>query len=106
MSFHHSAQNINVEDGHRLVAQLQTEDGGWVDAEFDLNQILGNDNGHFQWDASDFSHSAEEITFDIEGEESVPVLRALLKNEDEELVEADVNLAERIGNDNGSFQIV
>jgi hypothetical protein len=36
----------------------------------------------------------------------VPVLRALLKNEDEELVEADVNLAERIGNDNGSFQIV
>jgi hypothetical protein len=45
MSFHHSAQNINVEDGHRLVAQLQTEDGEWVDAEFDLNQILGNDNG-------------------------------------------------------------
>lgn len=45
MSFHHSAQNINIEDGHRLIAQLQTEDGEWVDAEFDLNQILGNDNG-------------------------------------------------------------
>ncbi|KAL4758208.1 CVNH domain-containing protein [Aspergillus foveolatus] len=106
MSFHHSAQNINVEDGHRLVAQLQTEAGEWVDAEFDLNQILGNDNGRFQWGESDFSHSAEEITFDIEGEESVPVLRALLKNEDGELVGADVNLAERVGNVNGSFEVV
>lgn len=36
----------------------------------------------------------------------MPVLRALLKNEDGELVGADVNLAERIGNANGSFEVV
>ncbi|KAL4812973.1 Cyanovirin-N [Aspergillus spinulosporus] len=106
MSFHHSAQDIRVEDGHRLLAQLQKEDGEWVDAEFDLNQILGNNNGHFEWDANNFSHSAEEITFGIEGVENVPVLRALLRNEEGEPVAADVNLAERIGNDNGSFQVV
>ncbi|KAL4905242.1 hypothetical protein BDW74DRAFT_153285 [Aspergillus multicolor] len=106
MSFHHSAQDIRVEDGHRLYAQLQNEDGDWVDAEFDLNRILGNNNGHFEWDGADFSHSAEDIVFDIEGGESVPVLRAQLRNEDGDAVWADVNLAERIGNDNGSFVVV
>ncbi|KAL4947424.1 Cyanovirin-N [Aspergillus filifer] len=104
MSFHHSAMGIRVEDGHRLLAQLETGDGEWVDAEFDLNQILGNNNGYFEWDGTEFSHSAEEISFDTEGEENVPVLRALLRNDEGELVRADVNLAERIGNDNGNFR--
>jgi hypothetical protein len=47
MSFHETAQNIRVDDGHRLVAELQNEDGDWVHAELNLDQILGNDNGMY-----------------------------------------------------------
>jgi hypothetical protein len=140
MSFHESAQNIRVEDGHRLVAELQNEEGDWVHAEINLDEILGNDNGmyhprcrvphsaisnfyplpnvsvcadndhhatgHFQWGGENFSHSAERTFFDIEGDASVPILRAGLRNEEGEVTGADVNLSERIGNDNGSFVFV
>ena len=34
---------------------------------------------------------------------AVPILRASLGNVAGEYVEADINLAERIGNDNGNF---
>ncbi|KAL3451525.1 Cyanovirin-N [Aspergillus insuetus] len=106
MSFHESAQNIRVDDGHRLVAELQNEDGDWVHAELNLDEILGNDNGQFQWGGENFSHTAEGTFFDIEGGASVPILRAGLKNEEGDWNEADVNLSERIGNDNGSFVFV
>ena len=45
MSFHETAQNIRIEDGHRLFADLQTESGDWVSAEMDLNTVLGNNDG-------------------------------------------------------------
>jgi hypothetical protein len=45
MSFHESAQNMRIDNGHRLVAELLNENGEWVEAEFDLNQILGNNDG-------------------------------------------------------------
>lgn len=51
-----------------------------------------------------FSHSAENISFSIEGGAGVPVLRAYLKNLDGEAVPADINLAERIGNNDGRFE--
>lgn len=45
MGFTDSAQNIRVDEGHILRAQLQKADGSWVDAEIDLNQHIGNTNG-------------------------------------------------------------
>ena len=59
--------------------------------------------GSFQWGGGGFSDSAGEISFSLEGDEAVPVLRAFLSNVDGELVPADVNLAERIHNNNGEF---
>ncbi|KAJ0416325.1 Cyanovirin-N [Aspergillus carlsbadensis] len=106
MSFHVSAQNISVEDGHRLVAELQNEDGDYVHAELNLDDVLGNDDGSFQWGGGGFSHSAEDTSFDLEGDDDVPILRASLRNADGDEVSADVNLSERIGNDNGSFVFV
>lgn len=50
-----------------------------------------------------FSDSAEEISFAIEGD-GVPILRAGLRNVEGELVYRDINLAERIGNNDGNFQ--
>lgn len=45
MTFHYSAEDIRVDDGHILRARLQRGDGEWNDAEIDLDQHLGNDNG-------------------------------------------------------------
>jgi len=45
MTFYHTAENIRIDDGHMLRARLQTADGDWNDAEIDLNQCVGNDNG-------------------------------------------------------------
>ena len=103
-SFHASAQNIRVDDGHILRARLENPDGEKVDAEIDLNQCIGNNNGHFEWNGVNFSHTAENIRFSIEGGAGVPVLRADLKNLDGEANPADINLAERIGNNEGKFE--
>ena len=45
MSFHASAHDIRVDDGHILRARLTNGNGDSVDAEIDLNQIIGNNNG-------------------------------------------------------------
>ena len=50
---------------------------------------------------TDFAETAENIHFGTEGGDNVPVLRARLKKKDGEYVDADLNLGERIGNDNG-----
>ncbi|PQE23846.1 Cyanovirin-N protein [Rutstroemia sp. NJR-2017a BBW] len=102
-SFHLSAEDIRVDDNHILRARLRNENGEMVDAELDLNTCLGNDNGMIHWDGRDFSHSAEGVTFHMEGGADVPVLRTHLKSRDGEDYSRDVNLAERIGNENGRF---
>lgn len=50
-----------------------------------------------------YSNSAEDIHFSIEGGDNVPILRARLFNLGGEAIDADCNLSERIGNDNGNF---
>ena len=45
MSFHISAAEVRVDDGHILRARLDNGEGQQVDAEFDLNTVLGNNNG-------------------------------------------------------------
>lgn len=48
MSFHLSAEDARIEsrDGHTyLLARLRREDGEWNDAEFDLDTVLGNNDG-------------------------------------------------------------
>jgi hypothetical protein len=45
MSFHYSAEEIRIDDGHILRARLQRGDGEWNDSEIDLNNHIGVDNG-------------------------------------------------------------
>ncbi|KAM5344303.1 hypothetical protein ACJ41O_012840 [Fusarium nematophilum] len=113
MGFHETAQDITLEDGHILKAQLQNEDGEYVDAEIDLNSFIGNSDGSFEWGGEsralilpihDFADSAEDISFDLEGDDSTPILRATLGNLEGEGVESDINLSEHIQNENGEFQ--
>ncbi|KAI0015801.1 Cyanovirin-N [Xylariomycetidae sp. FL0641] len=103
MSFHLTAQEIELRDGHILHARLQREDGGWQESEIDLDQFIGNQDGCFCWGGANFSESAEECHFAIEGGADVPVLRAQLRCENGEMCARDVNLAERVFNRDGSF---
>ncbi|KAF8534143.1 Cyanovirin-N, partial [Trichophaea hybrida] len=105
VSFHLSSQEstLRIDEGRYLRGVLYDANGNPSDSEIDLDAVLGNDNGYFQWDGEGFSGSAQNVTFSIEGGGQVPVLRALLCNEDGEYVPADVNLSERIENQNGQF---
>lgn len=65
---------------------------------------MSNDaQGHFCWGGENFQGSASDISFELEGDDEVPVLRAKLANLEGEEIEANINLAERIGNDNGKL---
>jgi hypothetical protein len=45
MSFHESGSNIEVEHGHILKAALRYGEDEERDAEIDLNDFIGNDDG-------------------------------------------------------------
>ncbi|OGE57209.1 hypothetical protein PENARI_c002G06123 [Penicillium arizonense] len=103
MSFHESATHIELEDGHILKAVLRNEDGDEQESTLDLNTIIGNNDGHFYWEGENFHESASDISFEREGDEETPVLRAVLGNVEGEGQDADINLAERITNINGEL---
>ncbi|KAJ4415579.1 hypothetical protein N0V85_002660 [Neurospora sp. IMI 360204] len=107
MSFHITAQEARIEqrDGHTyLLARLQREDQSWNDAIFNLDTVLGNEDGHFHWGGENFTHSAQDIRFDPkEGAAEQPILRAMLRDMNQEYHPRDVNLTEIIENVNGEF---
>ncbi|KAM0435854.1 hypothetical protein ACHAPT_002745 [Fusarium lateritium] len=106
VNFHLSSEDIELEDGHILVAKCGNGDGDMVESRLDLDYYIGNDGGSFSWGGENFSHSASDIELSIEGDDNVPVLRAKLGNGDGEEFDANVNLAERIGNDGGNLVFV
>jgi hypothetical protein len=59
--------------------------------------------GHFNWDGQNFTQSARNITFSVEGPDAQPLLHAELQNRAGDYVPNDINLAEHIGNENGQL---
>ncbi|KAI8715248.1 CVNH domain-containing protein [Fusarium sp. LHS14.1] len=106
VNFHLSSEDIELEDGHILVAKCGNGDGEMVESRLDLDYYIGNDDGSFSWGGENFSGSAEDIELSIEGDDNVPILRAKLNPIDGDPVDADLNLAERIGNDGGNLVFV
>ncbi|EFE44558.1 glutamine-serine-proline rich protein, putative [Trichophyton verrucosum HKI 0517] len=105
MSFHETAREVRLEDDSILVAELRNDNGDYVTARFDLNSVLGNDDGRFIWSGRDFSNSASNIWFQFDEATNLPILRATLANSDGEEFDRDVNLAECITNNNGCFEL-
>ncbi|KAF7588795.1 hypothetical protein BBP40_005226 [Aspergillus hancockii] len=105
MSFHVTSRNVDVKSDGTLHGDLERADGEYVYAELNLNDVLGNENGHFLWGGVSFTESADvdTIHFQFEGDDNVPILRARLRSEEGEWFDRDVNLSERIVNENGSF---
>ena len=57
MSFFESCQDVVLVDGHILQASAQDEDGNWCESEIDLDELIGNMDGRFEWgDQSKFHH--------------------------------------------------
>jgi hypothetical protein len=52
-----------------------------------------------------FFDSSEGVSFSIEGDDGVPILRATMFNVDGNPCACDINLGERIGNNDGQFYI-
>ncbi|KAJ5272412.1 hypothetical protein N7478_007537 [Penicillium angulare] len=99
MSFHASASEIELEDDHIL--KVTFEDGS--ESTLDLNQVIGNNDGNFQWGGENFADSASDIELHREGDDDVPVLRANLGTIDGDENAADINLGERIANEDGEL---
>lgn len=59
-----------------------------------------------EWGGENFKDSAGDIELHREGDEEVPILRAKLNNLDGDEVDADINLAERITNENGNLVFI
>ncbi|KAF4962173.1 hypothetical protein FSARC_9747 [Fusarium sarcochroum] len=106
VNFHESSEDIRLEDGHILIANCGNGEGDYVESTLDLDYYIGNDDGSFQWGGEGFSGSASDITLSIEGDDNVPILRAWLNPMDGDAVEANLNLAEAIGNDSGTLVFV
>lgn len=62
--------------------------------------------GRFEWDGVNFTESAQNVSFSIEGGGAVPVLRAELRNAEGNYQGADVNLSERLENENGNIVFI
>ncbi|KAJ4391084.1 hypothetical protein N0V93_004698 [Gnomoniopsis smithogilvyi] len=100
-NFHETCEleSIRIDDGRFLRCLVRREDGELTEAEIDLNCCIGNENGQFEWGRENFSESAEDIRVDIEAGQ--PILRAVLRREDGEFDARDLNLTERISNQDG-----
>jgi len=99
MSFILSSQNVYLDcDSQILRAECQREDGEWTTSEFNLNEVLGNIDGEFEWEASNFGESASDIRLDGD------VLFANLRRADDSWnCDVEIRLGERIRNINGTL---
>ncbi|KAK7742258.1 hypothetical protein SLS53_004401 [Cytospora paraplurivora] len=93
-NFHLTADipSIHIDDAHILRARVTRNNGEHVDASIDLNQYIGN--------IDDYSETAQNVRFHIEGENQ-PILRASLRQINGEWADRDINLTERILNHDG-----
>jgi hypothetical protein len=81
-----------------MQANCRTLDGRYQRSSLDLNSIIGNIDGQFQWGSQAFSRSATGAS--IQG----AVLTANLRKKNGTYVRASINLDARITNNNGNLQ--
>uniref|UniRef100_A0A1Y1KRI8 Cyanovirin-N domain-containing protein n=1 Tax=Photinus pyralis TaxID=7054 RepID=A0A1Y1KRI8_PHOPY len=76
MGFSRSSKNIELKSGHILAAECRDREGNWHYSRLDLDQYIGNDDGHFVWYDKDFSLTA------INSSVNANILSADLKKND------------------------
>lgn len=100
--------SLKIVQGSNLAGRLRARDGSYKESHIDLNEVLGNDDGSFDWGGVDFYHTAKDIklTTEGEGDDKVSVLTANLKRKDGSERPAKVNLDGRIENVDGQFKYI
>ncbi|KAJ5210628.1 hypothetical protein N7491_010434 [Penicillium cf. griseofulvum] len=87
-----------------LVGRCMDKYHNWNESRLRLDDCLGDDGGRFEWGGKEFTDRAQNIRFNPdEGASHVPVLRAQLQDDQGKFLDTDVNLAERINNQDGSL---
>jgi len=61
MSFSASSQNISLESTSVLTAPMSQYSGDYIQSSIDLNDIIGNIGGRFNWTYTGFANSAKSI---------------------------------------------
>ncbi|KAI8345702.1 CVNH domain-containing protein [Mortierella sp. GBAus27b] len=96
-----SCEGFALQDAHILVAKCKNNWCKSVNNSFDLNTVLGNNNGKFQWGSSHYVLTAKNVQ--LETSETVLNLKADLKNLYRRHVPASVDLTARIKNVKGQL---
>ena len=101
MLFTQSCKNIRL-DGAILHAECRTHDRNptYKKSDLDLDTILGNHNGKFQWGLTGFSKHAKAISLDHS------ILTADLQRSSGDYVKVTVDLSTNIINDDGVLKAV
>ncbi|KAJ7450688.1 Cyanovirin-N [Mycena galericulata] len=97
MSFSSSSQNVRL-DGTYLIADCRDEDGNWQESSIDLNAILGNFEGQFDFTGANFADSADFYQL------SDTTLVARLANLDGDYADASIDLDSVVTNNNGRLE--
>ncbi|KAF8190013.1 Cyanovirin-N [Mycena galopus ATCC 62051] len=98
MSFAESSRNYRLE-GTTLLAECKDREGQYRNSQLNLNDILGNDDGEFDLNGTNFSDSANNIRLDN------TALVASLKTRDGNWREAAIDLG-FISNEDGRLERV
>ncbi|KAK3817783.1 MAG: Cyanovirin-N [Benniella sp.] len=105
MSFQLTSKNIRLVDNHILAASCQTREGGWQDASIDLNGYIGNEDGYFSLNQTNFAQSAEDVKIDS-STEKVSLVASLRRRNDQWNASQTFDLTELIENDDGTLRFV
>ncbi|KAF9289260.1 hypothetical protein BGZ74_000756 [Mortierella antarctica] len=97
-----SCKDLKLIDGHTLEASCQNCEGAWNPASFNLDSVLGNNDGKFAWGSVNFSKSARETKLNSGTSE----LSGDLRRVNGQLVHGSTVLADRIQNDGGQLKFV
>ncbi|KAF9351214.1 hypothetical protein BGX34_000734 [Mortierella sp. NVP85] len=105
MSFQLTSKDIRLVDSHILAASCQTREGEWQDASIDLNGYIGNDDGYFSLNQTNFAQSAEDVKIES-STDKVSLLASLRCRNDQWNATQTFDLTDLIENDDGTLRFV
>jgi hypothetical protein len=109
MAFHESCQNIFIEnrdDVTVLFAEVDNGYGSWEQTSLVLDEILGFEEGNLVWEGSGaFTDIVETIDLYFD-DYNLPYLRVSIFDEFGDRVQQELNLADRIAQQDGCLVLV
>ncbi|RPB20661.1 CNVH-domain-containing protein [Terfezia boudieri ATCC MYA-4762] len=107
-SWLHTARNVHLQGKSTLAAELQKRDGSWHHATIDLNNYLGNSDGKFLWNGTNFAATARDTKIEDRRPQSFEAwILATLQEADgvwpQGTDSAGLNITDALKNEDGNF---